>query len=174
MTKEFYTPYMYMLKQEKENINDLYNYRLIGNIFLNEDNLKPENKHYIYIFGLFPCKYIPSAYIPLNYKNLMQNINRINPNKTTLSKIFKNNDTEIAKQLQNKIKQFISKEAIYNNINISKFAIILTFFWSIILLLFNYTLLYYYRASFNYILASILFILMLFSIIWKIIYTVQN
>lgn len=174
MTKEFYTPYMYMLKQEKENINDLYNYRLIGNIFLNEDNLKPENKHYIYIFGLFPCKYIPSAYIPLNYKNLMQNINRINPNKTPLSKIFKNNDTEIAKQLQNKIKQFISKEAIYNNINISKFAIILTFFWSIILLLFNYTLLYYYRASFNYILASILFILLLFSIIWKIIYTVQN
>jgi hypothetical protein len=174
MSKEFYTPYMYMLKQEKENIDNQYNYRLISNIFLNENNFKPDNKHYMYIFGLFPCKYIPSAYIPLNYKNLMQNINRINPTNHVLSKIFNNSDTEIAKQLQNKIKQFISKEAIYNNINISKFAIILMFFWSIILLLFNYILLYYYRASFNYILASILFILLLFSIIWKIIYTVQN
>ena len=77
-------------------------------------------------------------------------------------------------KLSDKIKQFTSKESIYNNMNISRFAIILIFFWSIILLLFNYILLYYYRSSFNYILAFILFILLLFSIIWKIIYTVQN
>ena len=174
MSKEFYTPYMYMLKKEKEDINDQYNYRLISNIFLNEDNFKANNKYYIYIFGLFPCRYIPSAYIPLNYKNLMQNINRINPTHTVLSNIFNKTDSEIAKELQNKIKQFINKDAVYNNLNISKFAIILLFFWSIILLLFNYILLYYYRSSFNYILASILFILLLFSIIWKIIDTVQN
>lgn len=164
MSEEFLTYFNYMLKQEEENKDDKYNYRLISNIFLNNNNFKPENIQYIYIFGLFPCKYIPSAYIPLNYKNSMRNKHNIN-----------GIDIEIdIEKLSDKIKQFTSKESIYNNMNISRFAIILIFFWSIILLLFNYILLYYYRSSFNYILAFILFILLLFSIIWKIIYTVQN
>ena len=170
--KEFQIPYLFMLRQENEDKNNDYNYRLISNIFLNESNFDPKNDHYLYIFGLFPCKYIPSAYIPFNYKKLLQNIKRINPKDIKLSDIFTNEKP--AEELKKRIEKFINKDAIYNKLNLSQFAIILIFYWSIILLLFNYVFLYYYRSVFNYMLAVILFGLLLFSIIWKIIYTVQN
>jgi len=64
ITSEFQKYYFYMLKKEIEDKNYDYNYRLISNIFLNDNNLNSNNDHYIYLFGLFPCKYIPSAYIP--------------------------------------------------------------------------------------------------------------
>jgi hypothetical protein len=172
--KEFQIPYLFMLKQENEDKNNDYNYRLISNIFLNENNFNPKNDHYLYIFGLFPCKYMPSAYIPFNYKKLLQNINRINPkNIIKFEEIFKS-DVKVQEELKKRIENFTNKDAIYNKINLSLFAIILIFYWSIILLLFNYVFLYYYRSVFNYMLAVILFGLLLFSIIWKMIYTIQN
>ena len=162
-----------MLKKEIEDKNYDYNYRLISNIFLNDNNLNSNNDHYIYLFGLFPCKYIPSAYIPFNYKKLLQNVNRINPKKIIpFTEIF--NEKNIAEQLKKKIENFLNENAAYNKLNLYQFAIILIFYWSIILLLINYIFLYYYRSIFNYMLAAILFILLLFSIIWKMIYTIQN
>jgi hypothetical protein len=117
---------------------------------------------------------MPSAYIPFNYKKLLQNINRINPkNIIKFEEIFKS-DVKVQEELKKRIENFTNKDAIYNKINLSLFAIILIFYWSIILLLFNYIFLYYYRSVFNYMLAVILFGLLLFSIIWKMIYTIQN
>jgi len=170
--KEFQIPYLFMLRHENEDKNNDYNYRLISNIFLNENNFDPKNDHYLYIFGLFPCKYIPSAYIPFNYKKLLQNIKRINPKDIKLSDIFINEKP--AEELKKRIEKFINKDAIYNKLNLSQFAFILIFYWSIILLIFNYVILYYYKTVFNYMLAVILFGLLLFSIIWKMIYTIQN
>jgi hypothetical protein len=166
---EFRNPYLFMLKPSSNDKNNDYNYRLISNIFLNDDNLK-ENKRYLYIFGLLPCKYIPSAYIPLNRKKLLENNNRLDTEITDVFqdvKVFNDN-------FQKKIKQFMNKSAIYNNLNLSTFGIILIIYWSLVLLILNYVVLYYYGSSFNNILATILFILLLFSIIWKMIYTVQN
>lgn len=178
---EFHKPYIYMLKSDDEinnnndNVYNNYRYRLISNIFLNNNNFNPNNEHYLYIFGLFPCKYMPSAYIPFNYKKILQNINRIDYSDGTIyNNEFNSNKQIVTTELKNKIKQFINKDSIYNKLNLSYFATILIFFWSIILLLLNYVVLYYYRSSFNYILAIILFILLIFSVIWKIIYTVQN
>lgn len=162
-----------MLKKENEDKNNDYNYRLISNIFLNDNNFNSKNDNYIYLFGLFPCKYIPSAYIPFNYKKLLQNINRINPKKNIpFENIF--NEKNIAEQLKKKIENFLNENATYNKLNLYQFAIILIFYWSIILLLINYIFLYYYRSIFNYILAAILFVLLLFSVVWKMIYTIQN
>ena len=105
--KEFQIPYLFMLRQENEDKNNDYNYRLISNIFLNESNFDPKNDHYLYIFGLFPCKYIPSAYIPFNYKKLLQNIKRINPKDIKLSDIFTNEKP--AEELKKRIEKFINK-----------------------------------------------------------------
>jgi hypothetical protein len=168
---EFRNPYLFMLKPSTNDKNNDYNYRLISNIFLNDENLKEINKRYLYIFGLLPCKYIPSAYIPLNRKKLSENNKRLDTEKITdvfqELKVFNDN-------FQKKIKQFMNKSAIYNNLNLSTFGIILIIYWSLVLLILNYVVLYYYGSSFNNILATILFILLLFSIIWKMIYTVQN
>ena len=153
--------------------NNEYNYRLISNIFLNNDNLNTNNKRYLYIFGLFPCKYIPSAYIPLNRKKLLENTKRLDVKSDTVTTVFRN-EAQFTKQFHNKIKQFMTKNTIYNNLNLSVFGIILIIYWSLVLLILNYLMLYYYRTFFNNILAAILFILLLFSIIWKMIYTVQN
>ena len=171
---EFRKPYLFMLKPPNDimNINE-YNYRLISNIFLNNDNLNKDNKRYLYIFGLFPCKYIPSAYIPLNRKKLLENTKRLDVKPDTIKSIFQN-EVQFNKQFQNKIKQFMNKNTIYNNLNLSVFGIILIIYWSLVLLFLNYLMLYYFRSSFNNILAGILLILLLFSIIWKMIYTVQN
>jgi hypothetical protein len=171
---EFRKPYLFMLKPPNDimNINE-YNYRLISNIFLNNDNLNKDNKRYLYLFGLFPCKYIPSAYIPLNRKKLLENTKRLDVKSDTISSIF-HNEQQFNKHFQNKVKQFMNKNTIYNNLNLSVFGIILIIYWSLVLLFLNYVMLYYLRSSFNNILATILLILLLFSIIWKMIYTVQN
>ena len=171
---EFRKPYLFMLKPPNDimNINE-YNYRLISNVFLNNDNLNKDNKRYLYIFGLFPCKYIPSAYIPLNRKKLLENTKRLDVKSDTIRSIFLN-EQQFNKHFQNKIKQFMNKNTIYNNLNLSVFGIILIIYWSLVLLFLNYVMLYYLRSSFNNILATILLILLLFSIIWKMIYTVQN
>ena len=171
---EFRKPYLFMLKPPNDimNINE-YNYRLISNVFLNNDNLNKDNKRYLYIFGLFPCKYIPSAYIPLNRKKLLENTKRLDVKSDTIRSIFLN-EQQFNKHFQNKVKQFMNKNTIYNNLNLSVFGIILIIYWSLVLLFLNYVMLYYLRSSFNNILATILLILLLFSIIWKMIYTVQN
>jgi len=174
MGLEFRKPYLFMLKPTNDIMNNNeYNYRLICNVFLNNDNLNKDNKRYLYIFGLFPCKYIPSAYIPLNRKKLLENTNRLDVKQDIIKSIFRN-EAQFNKQFQNKIKQFMNKNTIYNNLNLSVFGIILIIYWSLVLLFLNYLMLYYFRSSFNNILAGILLILLLFSIIWKMIYTVQN
>ena len=174
MGLEFRKPYLFMLKPTNDIMNNNeYNYRLICNVFLNNDNLNKDNKRYLYIFGLFPCKYIPSAYIPLNRKKLLENTNRLDVKPDIIKSIFRN-EAQFNKQFQNKIKQFMNKNTIYNNLNLSVFGIILIIYWSLVLLFLNYLMLYYFRSSFNNILAGILLILLLFSIIWKMIYTVQN
>ena len=174
MGLEFRKPYLFMLKPTNDIMNNNeYNYRLICNVFLNNDNLNKDNKRYLYIFGLFPCKYIPSAYIPLNRKKLLENTNRLDVKPDIIKNIFQN-EVQFNKQFQNKIKQFMNKNTIYNNLNLSVFGIILIIYWSLVLLFLNYLMLYYFRSSFNNILAGILLILLLFSIIWKMIYTVQN
>ena len=174
MGLEFRKPYLFMLKPTNDIMNNNeYNYRLICNVFLNNDNLNKDNKRYLYIFGLFPCKYIPSAYIPLNRKKLLENTKRLDVKPDIIKSIFQN-EVQFNKQFQNKIKQFMNKNTIYNNLNLSVFGIILIIYWSLVLLFLNYLMLYYFRSSFNNILAGILLILLLFSIIWKMIYTVQN
>ena len=175
MGLEFRKPYLFMLKPTNDIMNNNeYNYRLICNVFLNNDNLNKDNKRYLYIFGLFPCKYIPSAYIPLNRKKLLENTKRLVDVKPDIIKNIFRNEVQFNKQFQNKIKQFMNKNTIYNNLNLSVFGIILIIYWSLVLLFLNYLMLYYFRSSFNNILAGILLILLLFSIIWKMIYTVQN
>ena len=175
MGLEFRKPYLFMLKPTNDIMNNNeYNYRLICNVFLNNDNLNKDNKRYLYIFGLFPCKYIPSAYIPLNRKKLLENTKRLVDVKPDIIKNIFQNEVQFNKQFQNKIKQFMNKNTIYNNLNLSVFGIILIIYWSLVLLFLNYLMLYYFRSSFNNILAGILLILLLFSIIWKMIYTVQN
>ena len=171
---EFRKPYLFMLKPPNDIMkNNEYNYRLISNIFLNNDNLNTNNKRYLYLFGLFPCKYIPSAYIPLNRKKLLENTKRLDVKDSDITNVF-TNKSEFIKQFHNKIKQFTNTNTIYNNLNLSIFGIILIIYWSIVLLFLNYIMLYYYRNYFNNILAAILFILLIFSIVWKMIYTVQN
>jgi hypothetical protein len=175
MGLEFRKPYLFMLKPTNDIMNNNeYNYRLICNVFLNNDNLNKDNKRYLYIFGLFPCKYIPSAYIPLNRKKLLENTKRLEENKSDIIKNIFRDEVQFNKHFQNKIKQFMNKNTIYNNLNLSVFGIILILYWSLVLLFLNYLMLYYFRSSFNNILAGILLILLLFSIIWKMIYTVQN
>lgn len=171
---EFRKPYLFMLKPPDDIMkNNEYNYRLISNIFLNENNLKEENKRYLYIFGLFPCKYIPSAYIPLNRKKLFENFNRLKQTTSNIEELF-GQKKKFETKLQDIIRQFANKISIYNNLNLTLFGIILIFFWALVLLFINYVVLYYLGSSFNNILAFILFVLLLFSIIWKMIYTVQN
>lgn len=171
---EFRKPYLFMLKPPNDIMkNNEYNYRLISNVFLNNDNLNTNNKRYLYLFGLFPCKYIPSAYIPLNRKKLLENTKRLDVKDSDITNVYTNKN-EFIKQFHNKIKQFTNTNTIYNNLNLSIFGIILIIYWSIVLLFLNYVMLYYYRNSFNNILVAILFILLIFSIVWKMIYTVQN
>ena len=124
MGLEFRKPYLFMLKPTNDIMNNNeYNYRLICNVFLNNDNLNKDNKRYLYIFGLFPCKYIPSAYIPLNRKKLLENTNRLDVKPDIIKSIFRN-EAQFNKQFQNKIKQFMNKNTIYNNLNLSVFGII--------------------------------------------------
>lgn len=178
--KEFQQPYNYMLYSKEENIDEEYRYRLLSNIFVDTTYRPKNNQKFLYLFGIFPCDNMPASYIPFNYKKLSQNFNRISKNNT-----FTNNDyekvftamnykKELSAKLDKLIKNFKSKHSIYNNLHTTPFVIILIIFWVIVILSFMYIFYYYYSSAFNYILAFILFALLLFAIIFKMFYIVHS
>lgn len=185
--KEFQQPYLYRLKSTNEEDED-YRYRLLSNLLFSPyDEKDPE---YLYFFGIIPCELIPSAYIPLNYKNHSKNFYRLSKNdkfveahyKETYNKIlqgdvkrdFSFNDKKIIKEeLKNMLTKFESNHSIYN-FNYLPMTINIIILWTIVIFMIMYISLYYYAQIFNYILAITVSVLLVLSIIWKMIYTLQN
>lgn len=178
--KEFIQPYNFMLYSKEENIDEEYRYRLLTKIFTDTTYSPKDDPKYLYLFGIFPCDNIPASYIPFNYKQLSRNFNRISRNNTftkeDYSKVFETsaNKKELSAKLDKLIKGLRSKHSIYNNLYTIPFVIILIIFWTIVLLGFIYIFYYYYYSAFNYILASILFALLLFAIIFKMFHVIHN
>jgi hypothetical protein len=179
--KEFQQPYNYMLYSKEENRDEEYRYRLLSNIFADTTYSPKDDTKYLYLFGIFPCDNMPASYIPFNYKQLSRNFNRISRNNTftknDYAKVFieyPNYKKELSAKLDRLIKGFRSKHSIYNNLYTTPFVIILIIFWTIVLLSFMYIFYYYYYSAFNYILAFILFSLLLFAIIFKMFYIVHS
>ena len=179
--KEFQKPYLYRLKSnDKYNEDEEYRYRLLSNLLF-----KPYNERdpeYLYFFGMLPCDLLPSAYIPLNYKNHVRNFNRLTKNdkfpESNYIEIFNENfNINDKKTIKNELKNFLinfeSEHSLYN-FNYLPFIINLIILWTIVIFMIMYISLYYYAELFNYILALILTILLVGSIIWKMIYTLQN
>jgi hypothetical protein len=182
---EFQKPYNYMLHSKEENIDEEYRYRLLSNIFVDKAYSPKDDIKYLYLFGIFPCDNMPASYIPFNYKKLSQNFNRISKNnkfkENEYKDVFKNTlpvtanyKKNLSAKLDRLIKAFKSKHSIYNNLHTMPFVIILIIFWTIVILGFMYILYYYYYSVFNYILAFVLFVLLLFAIIFKMFYIVHN
>lgn len=185
--KEFQHPYSYRLKSTNEEDED-YRYRILSNLLFSPyDEKDPE---YLYFFGIIPCELIPSAYIPLNYKNHSKNFYRLSKNdkfveahyKETYNKIlqgdverdFSFDDKKIIKEeLKNMLTNFESNDSIYN-FNYLPMTINIIILWTIVIFMIMYISLYYYAQIFNYILAITVSVLLVLSIIWKMIYTLQN
>ena len=185
--KEFQQPYLYRLKSTNEEDED-YRYRILSNLlFMPYSDRDPE---YLYFFGIIPCELIPSAYIPLNYKNHSKNFYRLSKNdkfveahyKETYNKIlqgdverdFSFDDKKIIKEeLKNMLTNFESNDSIYN-FNYLPMTINIIILWTIVIFMIMYISLYYYAQIFNYILAITVSVLLVLSIIWKMIYTLQN
>lgn len=178
--KEFQVPYLYMLKSLEYNLDDIYRYRLITQSLLKEyDEKDPE---YLYFFGLLPCDLIPAAYIPFNYKNFTHNFNRISKNDLFRLEHYKKaygdsfelpQKDEIKKKFNEILKGFDNPRTLYN-FDFLYFTINLIILWVFVIVLFIYVCCYYYSNVFNYIMAGIIFILLAFSIVWKMIYTIQT
>ena len=179
---EFRQPYNYMLHSKEENIDEEYRYRLLSNIFVDKSYSPKDDFKFLYLFGIFPCDNMPASYIPFNYKNLSQNFNRISKNNKFKNKEYKevfgvdtvNYKKDLSEKLDKLIKAFKSKHSLYNNLHTMPFIIILIILWTIVILGFMYILYYYYYSVFNYILAFVLFVLLLFAIIFKMFYIVHN
>lgn len=185
--KEFQQPYLYRLKSTNEEDED-YRYRLLSNLLFSPyDEKDPE---YLYFFGIIPCELIPSAYIPLNYKNHSKNFYRLSKNdkfveahyKETYNKILQgdvesdfsfDNKKIIKEELKNMLTNFESNDSIYN-FNYLPMTINIIILWTIVIFMIMYISLYYYAQIFNYILAITVSVLLVLSIIWKMIYTLQN
>lgn len=185
--KEFQQPYLYRLKSTNEEDED-YRYRLLSNLlFMPYSDRDPK---YLYFFGIIPCELIPSAYIPLNYKNHSKNFYRLSKNdkfveahyKDTYNKILQgdverdfsfNDKKTIKEELKNMLTNFESNDSIYN-FNYLPMTINIIILWTIVIFMIMYISLYYYAQIFNYILAITVSVLLVLSIIWKMIYTLQN
>jgi len=185
--KEFQQPYLYRLISTN-NEDEEYRYRILSNLLFTPFNdIDPK---YLYIFGIIPCELIPSAYIPLNYKNHSKNFYRLSKNdkfleshyKDTYNKIKKSsgdvdfsfNDKKIIKEeLKNMLTKFESNGSLYN-FNYLPMTINIIIIWTIVIFMIMYISLYYYAQIFNYILAITVSTLLVLSIIWKMIYTLQN
>jgi hypothetical protein len=178
---EFQKPYLYRLKSnDKYNEDEEYRYRLLSNLLF-----KPYNERdpeYLHFFGMLPCDLLPAAYIPLNYKNHIRNFNRLSKNdkyseadyKEIFNDNFNINDKKtIKEELKKYLINFESKHSLYN-FNYVPLTINLIILWTIVIFMIMYISLYYYAELFNYVIAIILTILLVGSIIWKMIYTLQN
>ena len=179
--KEFQQPYNYMLYSKEENIDENYRYRLLSNIFTDTTYSPKDDMKFLYLFGIFPCDNMPASYIPFNYKQLSRNFNRISKNNTFTKEDYAKEfipgmdyKKELSAKLDRLIKGFRSKHSIYNNLHTTPFIIILIIFWTIVIFSFMYIFYYYYSSAFNYILAFLLFALLLFAIIFKMFYIVHN
>ena len=181
-TAEFQKPFSYRLKViDDEDNNYSYRYRLLNNLSTIPYNVI--NPEYSYFFGIFPCEYIPSAYIPFNYKKFSHNFNRISKNDNFTNeqykKIFgnfKNNDEDkiiIREKIKNILRDFENKKSLYN-VDILPLAINLIIIWTFTIIIGMYIIFYYYSEIFNYILAGILILALAIAIILKMIYTIQN
>jgi len=178
---EFQKPYLYRLKSnDKYNEDEEYRYRLLNNLLFTPYNQK--DPEYLYFFGMLPCNFLPSAYIPLNYKNHLRNFNRLSKNdkfsednyKDIFNDNFNINDKKaIKEELKKYLISFESEHSLYN-FNYVPLTINLIILWTIVIFMIMYISLYYYAELFNYVIAIILTILLVGSIIWKMIYTLQN
>lgn len=178
---EFQKPYLYRLKsKDKYNEDEEYRYRLLSNLLLTSYNQR--DPEYLYFFGMLPCDLLPSAYIPLNYKNHLRNFNRLSKNdkfsednyKDIFNDNFNINDKKaIKEELKKYLISFESEHSLYN-FNYVPLTINLIILWTIVIFMIMYISLYYYAELFNYVIAIILTILLVGSIIWKMIYTLQN
>lgn len=185
--KEFQQPYLYRLKSTNDE-DEEYRYRILSNLLFTPYNER--DPEYLYFFGIIPCELIPSAYIPLNYKNHSKNFYRLSKNdkfveahyKDTYNKITKStgnvdfsfNDKKIIKdELKNMLTKFESHGSLYN-FNYLPMTINIIILWTIVIFMIMYISLYYYAQIFNYILAITVSVLLVLSIIWKMIYTLQN
>ena len=179
---EFQRPYLYRLKsKDKYNEDEEYRYRLLSNLlFTPYSQRDPE---YLHFFGILPCELLPAAYLPMNYKNHIRNFNRLSKNdkyshdnyNDTFDGDFNINDKKnIKDNLKKYLTNFENKNSLYNSFNYQALAINLIILWTIVIFMIMYVSLYYYAELFNYVLAIILTMLLVGSIIWKMIYTVQN
>lgn len=185
--KEFQQPYLYRLKSTNDE-DEEYRYRILSNLLFTPYNDK--DTEYLYFFGIIPCELIPSAYIPLNYKNHSKNFYRLSKNdkfveahyKETYNQIKKSsgnvdfsfNDKKIIKEeLKNMLTKFESHGSLYN-FNYLPMTINIIILWTIVIFMIMYISLYYHAQIFNYILAITVSVLLVLSIIWKMIYTLQN
>jgi hypothetical protein len=185
--KEFQQPYLYRLKSTNDE-DEEYRYRILSNLLFTPYNER--DPEYLYFFGIIPCELIPSAYIPLNYKNHSKNFYRLSKNdkfveahyKDTYKQITKStgnvdfsfNDKKIIKEeLKNMLTKFESHGSLYN-FNYLPMTINIIILWTIVIFMIMYISLYYYAQIFNYILAITVSVLLVLSIIWKMIYTLQN
>ena len=178
--KEIQQPYLYRLKStDKNNEDEEYRYRILSNLLFTPYYEKDPS--YLYIFGILPCELIPSAYIPLNYKNNSKNLYRLSKNdKFTIDKYkeifeddFNINDKKNIKDNLKKMLIEFESHGIYN-FNYLPLTINIIILWTIIIFMIMYISIYYYAQFFNYVLTIIVSILLVFSIIWKMIYTLQN
>jgi hypothetical protein len=137
---------------------------------------------YLHFFGMLPCDLLPSAYIPLNYKNHVRNFNRLtkndkfsvdNYNDIFIDEFNITNKKKINEDIKKYLVNFESEKSLYN-FNYLPFTINLIILWTIVIFMIMYISLYYYAELFNYVLAIILTMLLVGSIIWKMIYTLQN
>ena len=178
---EFQKPYLYRLKsKDKYDEDEEYRYRLLSNLLFTSYNQR--DPEYLYFFGMLPCDLLPSAYIPLNYKNHLRNFNRLSKNdkfsednyKDIFNDNFNINDKKaIKEELKKYLISFESEHSLYN-FNYVPLTINLIILWTIVIFMIMYISLYYYAELFNYVIAIILTILLVGSIIWKMIYTLQN
>ena len=179
---EFQRPYLYRLKtKDKYNEDEEYRYRLLSNLLFTPYSQR--DPKYLYFFGILPCDLLPAAYLPMNYKNYIRNFNRLSKNDKYSEDSYKeifgddfniNDKKKIKNNLKDYLINFENKGSLYNSFNYQALAINLIILWTIILFMIMYISLYYYAELFNYVLAIILTILLVGSIIWKMIYTLQN
>ena len=80
---------------------------------------------------------------------------------------------KIIEELKKYLIDFESEHSLYN-FNYLPLTINLIILWTIVIFMTMYISLYYYAELFNYVIAIILTILLVGSIIWKMIYTLQN
>jgi hypothetical protein len=178
---EFQTPYLYRLETASDdNEDEEYRYRLLSNLLFTPYNER--DPEYLHFFGMLPCDLLPSAYIPLNYKNHVRNFNRLtkndkfsvdNYNDIFIDEFNITNKKKINEDIKKYLVNFESEKSLYN-FNYLPFTINLIILWTIVIFMIMYISLYYYAELFNYVLAIILTMLLVGSIIWKMIYTLQN